>query len=54
MEQKEVGSSKLRKSCFKSESMVVKLLLVVILEVSMYMFGVAEHSLKNMILDNAT
>ena len=54
VEQKEVGSPKLWKSCFESESIVVKLLLVVILAVSMYMFGVAEHSLKNMILDNAT
>ena len=54
VEQKEVGSLKLWKSCFESESMVVKLLLVVILAVSMCMFGVAEHSLKNMILDNAT
>ena len=54
VEQKEVGSPKLWKSCFESESMGVKLLLVVILAVSMYMLGVAEHSLKNMILDNAT
>ena len=54
VQQKEVRSPKLWKSCFESESMVVKLLLVVILAVSMYMFGVAEHSLKNMILDNAT
>ena len=54
VEQKEVGSPKLWKSCFESESMVVKLLLVVILAVSMYMFGVAEHSLKNRILENAT
>ena len=52
--QKEARSPKLWKSCFESESMVVKLLLVVILAVSMYMFGVAEHSLRNMILDNAT
>ena len=54
VKQKEVRSPKLWKSCFESERMVVKLLLVVILAVSMYMFGVAEHSLRNMILDNAT
>ena len=52
--QKEVRSPRLWKSCFESDSMVDKLLLVVLLAVSMYLFGVAEHSLKKMVLGNAT
>ena len=41
-------------SCVESESMVAKLLLVVMMTVFMYMFSVAEKNLKNMILDSAT
>ena len=52
--QKEVGSPKVWSSCVESESMVAKLLLVVMMTVFMYMFSVAEKNLKNMILDNAT
>ena len=52
--QKEVGSPKVWSSCVESESMVAKLLLVVMMTVFMYMFSVAEKTLKNMILDNAT